>query len=393
MDIKALKELAYKAAEENIGLYNNVCNEIFTHPELGNREHYSSAFLTSEMEKLGFRVQYPYGGLETAFRCEIGSGSPKVAFLAEYDALPGYGPNNDQNGHACGHNWIAACTFGAADVLRRISEHFDGTVVFIGTPAEEGTGGKVDLVNAGCFDDIDAVFQAHLTGGRTQLNSRTLAIDSVEFTFEGVAAHAAGNPWKGVNALDASYLTFTGINALRQHMTPDARVHGIIEEGGVAPNIVPSHCVCKFFVRAADRDYLTELTQKVINCAKGAELMTGAKMSWRYFENSFDDLRCNPVLIDLMAKNLKDLGYDDFTTEEAVPSGSSDLGNVARVCPTCYLSLNAGNTDGTNCHEEAFLSHVNSETAYGRNLLAVKAMAATALDFLCDENVRKAIAK
>ena len=393
MDLKALKELAYKAAEENIGLYNNVCNEIFTHPELGNREHYSSAFLTSEMEKLGFRVQYPYGGLETAFRCEIGSGSPKVAFLAEYDALPGYGPNNDQNGHACGHNWIAACTFGAADVLRRISEHFDGTVVFIGTPAEEGTGGKVDLVNAGCFDDIDAVFQAHLTGGKTQLNSRTLAIDSVEFTFEGVAAHAAGNPWKGVNALDASYLTFTGINALRQHMTPDARVHGIIEEGGVAPNIVPSHCVCKFFVRAADRDYLTELTQKVINCAKGAELMTGAKMSWRYFENSFDDLRCNPVLIDLMAKNLKDLGYDDFTTEEAVPSGSSDLGNVARVCPTCYLSLNAGNTDGTNCHEEAFLSHVNSETAYGRNLLAVKAMAATALDFLCDENVRKAIAK
>ena len=393
MDLKALKELAYKAAEENIGLYNNVCNEIFTHPELGNREHYSSAFLTSEMEKLGFRVQYPYGGLETAFRCEIGSGSPKVAFLAEYDALPGYGPNNDQNGHACGHNWIAACTFGAADVLRRISEHFDGTVVFIGTPAEEGTGGKVDLVNAGCFDDIDAVFQAHLTGGKTQLNSRTLAIDSVEFTFEGVAAHASGNPWKGVNALDASYLTFTGINALRQHMTPDARVHGIIEEGGVAPNIVPSHCVCKFFVRAADRDYLTELTQKVINCAKGAELMTGAKMSWRYFENSFDDLRCNPVLIDLMAKNLKDLGYDDFTTEEAVPSGSSDLGNVARVCPTCYLSLNAGNTDGTNCHEEAFLSHVNSETAYGRNLLAVKAMAATALDFLCNENVRKAIAK
>ena len=393
MDLKALKELAYKAAEENIGLYNNVCNEIFTHPELGNREHYSSAFLTSEMEKLGFRVQYPYCGLETAFRCEIGSGSPKVAFLAEYDALPGYGPNNDQNGHACGHNWIAACTFGAADVLRRISEHFDGTVVFIGTPAEEGTGGKVDLVNAGCFDDIDAVFQAHLTGGKTQLNSRTLAIDSVEFTFEGVAAHASGNPWKGVNALDASYLTFTGINALRQHMTPDARVHGIIEEGGVAPNIVPSHCVCKFFVRAADRDYLTELTRKVINCAKGAELMTGAKMSWRYFENSFDDLRCNPVLIDLMAKNLKDLGYDDFTTEEAVPSGSSDLGNVARVCPTCYLSLNAGNTDGSNCHEEAFLSHVNSETAYGRNLLAVKAMAATALDFLCDENVRKAIAK
>lgn len=392
-NIQEVKQQAYRLAEENIALYNHICDEIFHHPELGNQEFYSSRFLVAEMEKRGFRVQYPYGGLDTAFRCEIGEGHPKVAFLAEYDALPGYGPNKNENGHACGHNWIAACTFGAADVLARLTEHFEGTIVYIGTPAEEGTGGKADLVKAGCFDDIDAAFQMHLTSGTTELNGRSLAIDSLEFTFEGVAAHAAGNPWKGVNALDASYLLFTGINALRQHITPDARIHGIIEEGGVAPNIVPSHCVCKFFVRAADRDYLNSLTEKVINCARGAELMTGAKMSYRYFENSFDDLRCNPVLVDCMAHNLDDIGYTTYNKEEKAPSGSTDLGNVSRVVPTCYVSLDVENTDGSACHEEPFLCHVNSELAYTANLRAVKAMAATALDVLMNAEVRQAIAK
>ncbi|MBQ6836492.1 MAG: amidohydrolase [Clostridia bacterium] len=251
--INELKNKAFALAEENIDLYNHICDEIFKHPEMGNEEYYSSKFLVTEMEKRGFRVQYPYGGLDTAFRCEIGEGSPKIAFLAEYDALPGYGPNKDQNGHACGHNWIAACTFGAADVLAQLKEHFNGTIVYIGTPAEEGTGGKVDLVNAGCFEDIDAAFQMHLTGGeKTELNGSSLAIDSLEFTFEGKAAHAAGAPWDGINALDAAYLMINGINALRQHVKPDTRIHGIIAEGGMAPNIVPNHAVYMVFCRAAD---------------------------------------------------------------------------------------------------------------------------------------------
>ena len=391
-NIHDLKLQAYELAEQNIKLYDNICDVIFNHPELGSEEYFSSQFLVDEMKKRGFRVTAPYGGVETAFRCEVGEGHPKVAFLAEYDALPGYGPNKDQNGHACGHNWIAACTFGAADVLAQLKEHFDGTIVYIGTPAEETVGGKVDLVKAGAFDDIDAVFQMHLTTGETELNSRSLAIDSVEFTFEGVASHAAGAPWKGVNALDAAYLTFTGINALRQHITPDARIHGIIEEGGVAPNIVPNHTVAKFFVRAADREYLNELTQKVINCAKGAELMTGAKMSWRYFENSFDDLKNNQLLVDKMAANLDELGVP-YNKELKAPSGSSDLGNVSHICPTCYVSMDVGNEDGSSCHEEAFLQYVNSELAYDKILKAVKAMSATALDVLLDKSLQKAIKK
>ena len=392
--INELKNKAFALAEENIDLYNHICDEIFRHPEMGNEEYYSSKFLVEEMEKRGFRVQYPYGGLDTAFRCEIGEGSPKIAFLAEYDALPGYGPNKDQPGHACGHNWIAACTFGAADVLAQLKEHFNGTIVYIGTPAEEGTGGKVDLVNAGCFDDIDAAFQMHLTGAeKTELNGSSLAIDSLEFTFEGKAAHAAGAPWDGINALDAAYLMINGINALRQHVKPDTRIHGIIAEGGMAPNIVPNHAVYKVFCRAADRDYLNTVTQKVINCAKGAELMTGATMSYRYYENSFDNLNCNPVLVEVMANNLTAMGYTNFGKEKKEPSGSTDLGNVSRVVPTCYVSLNVENTDGSTCHNEAFLAHVNGELAYKANLTAIKAMAASAIDVLLNEEIRNAIAK
>ena len=392
--INELKNKAFSLAEENIDLYNHICDEIFRHPEMGNEEYYSSKFLVTEMEKRGFRVQYPYGGLDTAFRCEIGESSPKIAFLAEYDALPGYGPNKDQPGHACGHNWIAACTFGAADVLAQLKEHFNGTIVYIGTPAEEGTGGKVDLVNAGCFDDIDAAFQMHLTGSeKTELNGSSLAIDSLEFTFEGKAAHAAGAPWDGINALDAAYLMINGINALRQHVKPDTRIHGIIAEGGMAPNIVPNHAVYKVFCRAADRDYLNTVTQKVINCAKGAELMTGATMSYRYYENSFDNLNCNPVLVEVMANNLTAMGYTNFNKEKKEPSGSTDLGNVSRVVPTCYVSLNVENTDGSTCHNEAFLAHVNGELAYKANLTAIKAMAASAIDVLMNEEIRNAIAK
>ena len=392
-NIHEVKQQVYAIAEQNIDLYNHICDEIFRHPELGNEEYYSSKFLVEEMTKRGFRVQYPYGGLDTAFRCEIGEGHPKIAFLAEYDALPGYGPERNQNGHACGHNWIAACTFGAADVLAQVKEHFNGTIVYIGTPAEEGTGGKVDLVNAGCFNDIDAAFQLHLTSGKTLLNGSGLAIDSLEFTFEGKAAHAAGAPWDGINALDAAYLMINGINALRQHVTPDTRIHGIIEDGGAAPNIVPAHAVYKVFCRAADRDYLNTVTQKVINCAKGAELMTGAKMSYRFYENSFDNLNCNPVLVEQMAKNLEAIGYTTFGKDKQAPSGSTDLGNVSRVVPTCYVSLDVENTDGSACHNEAFLAHVDGELAYKANLTAIKAMAACALDVFMDAELLASIAK
>lgn len=391
MDINEIKKEACRVAEEYMPLYRQVSETVYNYAELGNEEYKSTAFLAEKLREQGFRVELPYLGIPTAIRAEYGEGKPKVAFMAEYDALPGYGPDKNRNGHACGHNFIARNCFGARVTLSKLREDFPGTIVFIGAPAEETTGGKVDLIKKGAFRDIDAVIQIHIKGGDvTELGNTSLAIDSVEFTFEGVAAHAASFPERGVNALDAAYLTFDGINALRQHITPDARIHGIIKEGGVAANIVPNHTVAQFYVRAADREYLNTLTQKVINCAKGAELMTGAKMSYRYFENSFDNLKQNEVLKGIMEKNLHLAGEEKVDTRVLPPSGSSDIGNVSQTVPTVYVSMAAGNQDGSDCHEEAFLPYCTGE--YGAKALekAVKAQAYTAIDLFFDpENIEK----
>lgn len=394
IDIEQLKTEAARIAEECADSYRAVCQTVYDFHELGNQEYKSTAYLAQELEKMGFAVQLPYAGMDTAIRAEYGSGHPKIAFIAEYDALPGYGPNKNENGHACGHNFIAANTFGACAVLKELKDRhgFEGTIVYLGAPAEETTGGKVDLVKYGALSDIDVAMQIHISGGDvTRTGSRTLAIDSVEFTFEGVASHAAGAPEKGVNALDAAYLTFNGINALRQHITSDARIHGIITEGGVAANIVPNHAVAQFYVRAADRKYLTSLTEKVINCARGAELMTGAKMSYRYFENSFDNLSINPTLKALMEENLVRAGEKEEFIDKTpqLPSGSSDLGNISRVVPTVYVSLAVHNPDGSNCHEENFLPYCTGEYGFKALDIAVKAQAFTAIDVFANPDIIK----
>ena len=352
-------------------------NFLFSHPELGDCEVEGSAYLVKLLVKNGFRVCYPYQGLPTAFRAEYGNpNGTKAAFLAEYDALPGYGPKK-LPAHACGHNWIAASAVGAALILSRMKELSGGCVVVIGTPAEETAGRKIDLLKAGAFDDIDVVFQMHLAE-TTSLNTTALAIDPWMFEFFGKASHAAAFPFKGINALDAVNLTFAGIGALRQQLRPDVRIHGIVSDGGETPNIIPSRAVCKFYVRAADRSYLDEVSIKVKNCAKGAALMTGARVKISRFENSFDDLRINSVLRELMKENLIRCGIDDFSEGTHI-TGSTDIGNVSRRVPTFYGNIGVGN--GTaGAHEEAFLKFVNSKEAHGKLLKAAKAFALSACE-------------
>ncbi len=384
-----LKEYVYQTTEELIEEFKEVNDYIYAHPEMGNEEFISSQYLVEKIKEHGFETQYPYLDLDTAFRAELKCGEgPKIAFLAEYDALPGYGEKGDQVAHACGHNWIAASTYGACVVLSKLKEHFNGTIVFIGTPAEETTGGKCDLVNRGAFDDIDAAFQMHL-GAENNLNVVTLAIDSIEFNFEGVAAHAAAYPERGINALDAVQLTYAGINALRQHMQPDARVHGIITNGGQAANTVPNKAQCQFYIRAKKRAYLDELTQKVINCAKGAALMTGAELHYRNFENSYDDLVNNQKLIALAKETMMDLGVTDFVENDENASGSSDIGNVSHVCPTCYIELNTGANPPVYAHNEDFLTCVTGPLANDSLQIAIKTMAYTALQVYLDPSIVK----
>ena len=395
MELNELYELARELEAAGAKHYEEVCQRIYDYAELGEQEFQSSAYLKEQLEALGFTVTAPIGGLPTAFRAEYGSGHPKVAFLAEYDALPGYGPLKDQNGHACGHNWIAANTFGACDVLRQLYDrhHFTGTIVYMGCPAEEMLGGKVNMVDAGCFDDIDAAMQIHISGGiETKLAGQSLAIDSVEFTYHGVSSHAAGAPERGVNALDACYLMFDGVNALRQHVTPDARIHGVITNGGLAPNVVPALASSRWFVRAADRRYLNELTQKVINCARGGAMMTGAEMEWRYFENSYDNMKLNQTLIDAMAACMKAAGVENIITAEEAPRGSSDVGNVAWVTPTVACNMGIGNTDGAECHEESFLCNVIGERGFAGLHKAVLSQAFLALRIFTDADMQKELA-
>ena len=297
---------------------------VFNHAELGSEEFKSCKYLVEKLKEHGFTVTCPYLDLDTAFRAELYCGEgPKVAVLPEYDALPGYGPNKDEVAHACGHNWIAASTLGAA---------------------------------------------------------LTLAMDSIEFRFQGTASHAAAYPEKGVNALDAVNLMFAGINAMRQQTRNDARVAGIITSGGAACNIIPDYAACQFYIRAKDRAYLEELTQKVINCANGAELMTGAKLEYFNFENSYDDLVYHDGLRALMHKNLNDLGVTDFVDSDEEASGSSDIGNVSHVCPTVYCELDTGARPKVFAHHETFLKYVHGKMARHTLHTATKALAATALD-------------
>lgn len=363
--------LLLKSEIENISEY------LFYHPELGDSEFLSSKYLVDLLKENGFKTEYPYLEIETAFKAEFGDNNgPRIAFLPEYDALPGYGPDK-KNAHACGHNWIAAITVGAALVLSKLQDDFKGKIVVIGTPAEETVGRKVDMVSKGAFENIDAVFQMHL-GANTSLNSSSLAMDAFEFKFNGKASHAASSPHEGINALDAVNLTFAGISALRQQLKSDVRIHGIVTEGGYAPNIIPEQCTCRFEVRSEKRSYLNEVSERVKNCAKGAALMTGTKLEISNFENSFDDLMVNSTLTEIAKKNLERCGIKDFIDRKD-PPGSTDLGNVSYVCPTMYGNIGVG--DGkTKPHEEKFLDYVNSTEAKEKALMVVQALCYSALE-------------
>ena len=378
-----IKEKLYNNIENLKNEIENISEFVFEHAELGNEEYISSAYLVQKLKEYGFQVTYPYLDIPTAFRAEYKKGDGlKIAFLPEYDALPGYGETKDKNAHACGHNWIAATTLGAAIGLATLDENFNGTIVVIGTPAEETVGGKCELADKGAFSDIDAVIQMHL-GAENNINVLTLAMDSIEFNFSGVASHAAAYPEKGVNALDAVNLMFAGVNALRQHMKADARVAGIITESGMACNIVPDKASCRYYIRSKERTYLKELTQKIINCARGAALMTGAELEYHNFENSYDNLIYNESLRNLLKTNLEDLGVSNFV-DDFEASGSSDIGNISQVCPTVYCEIDTGAYPKVFAHHETFLDYVHEENARTTLDIATKAMAYTALQIFLD---------
>jgi amidohydrolase len=346
---------------------------IHDNPELGLKEEKASAWLTNYLEDSGFHVERGTAGLTTAFRATYGQRSPRIALLAEYDALP-------KIGHGCGHNIIAASAVGAGVASKSIIDQLGGSVVVLGTPAEEVIGGKIDMVKAGAFKEIDVAMIVH-PDVRNMPTEMALACSILEVEFFGRPAHAAAQPHRGINALDALILAFTSINSLRQHIRGDARIHGIITDGGEAPNIVPAHSAAVFFIRALDDDYLAELKDKVLNCFTGASVASGARLEYRWSDNTYSPMKNNMTLAELFKQNLELLGRQVQTFDPHFGLGSTDMGNVSQVVPSIHPTI-AIAPPQILTHTPEFAAAAASEAGHEGLMDAAKAMAMTVVDIL-----------
>jgi len=361
-----------------------ISRTIHGNPELGLKEYKSSELLAGELEKNGFVVERKVAGMDTAFKATFKGkqGGPVIALLAEYDALP-------EIGHACGHNLIATIALGAGLALSKAMSRLKGDVVVLGTPDEEGSGGKVTMMESGLLKDIDAAMIVH-PSSKTQVIADILAISSVEIRFKGKAAHASSSPDKGINALDAVIQTFNGINALRQHVRSDVRIHGIITDGGKRPNIVPETAAAFFFVRAADRKYKDKILRRVKKCAQGAAAATGAKLEFIVRPRALDDMKNNTTMAKLFEKNLKVLGEKVQAPDPKAGKGSTDMGNVSYVVPSIHPSIAIGPRKLAG-HSREFAEASVSERGHEAMLIAAKAMALTSVDLFTDEALMKKV--
>jgi len=361
------------AIKEELG---NVSRYIFENPELSFAEYKAARLLAEKLEKASFCVEMGVAGLATAIRAvhPARNPGPKVAIIAEYDALP-------EVGHACGHNLIAAAALGASLALGRIKKDLPGTLVFFGTPGEESVGGKVTIVNAGLFDDIDAAMMFH-PSHYTAVDIGSLAINEIRIEFFGKASHSAGSPEKGVNALDTVIQTFNAINALRQHIKDGARIHGVVTDGGLRPNIVPEHAAAYFYVRAASETYCVELVQKLRRCAEGAALATGATLSFEVVPSN-KPMKPNRALGEACARALKELGISLTPPSPEAGMGSTDMGDVSQVAPAIELEIQICGPD-IPFHSRGFAEVAGSAHAQEVMLTAAKALAMTAIDVFTD---------
>jgi amidohydrolase len=347
-------------------------------PEIAYQEHRAAERIAAFLETNGFAVERGYAHLATSYRASATgrTGGPTVAILAEYDALPDIG-------HACGHNLIALMGTAAAVGVRAVIDGLPGKLLAIGTPAEEGGGGKVALVRAGGFDDVDVAMMVH-PSSRTLSHRTSLASNRVDVEFFGRAAHAAAQPDRGINALDGILQTFNNVNAMRQQLKPEARVHGIITSGGSAANIIPEYAMAKFSVRALDRRYQQEVLERFKACAEGAAVATGTRVKITVHENSgYENMAPSLPLAERWSTHLRSLGHTVATTMEDERMGSTDMGNVSQLIPAIHPYIGIA-PEGTPGHSNAFRDAAGTPEAQESALAAAKAMALTTIDLLTE---------
>ena len=343
MSRKQTAEQALTAVEEELC---SISTWMYENPEEAYQEFESSRRLAEFLGGHGFEVTYPAYGLETAFEATVGNTGPRVVICCEYDALPGVG-------HACGHNIIATSSVGAGVALAGLADELGIRVTVLGTPAEESGGGKIDLINAGAFEEAAASMLIH-PSIRNLADPRLLAAQGFTVEYHGKESHAAATPHVGINALDAFVQAYNSIATLRQQFTGGDRVHGVIDSGGVAPNVIPAYTKSRWIIRAATAERFDELRRKVMACFEAAATATACRLEVLTESEPYNELVSDPVLIDLFVANSQAVGRAMPTFAElGVPTfASSDMGNVSRLVPSIHPSV-AIETDAVN-HQPEF---------------------------------------
>lgn len=355
---------------------------VHANPELGYEEHVSSKAVADLAESAGFVVERSSAGLATAFRATSGDGALQIVLCAEFDALPDVG-------HACGHNIIAASSLGAAVGLAAVADEIDATVTLLGTPSEEGGGGKIDLINAGYFDNAHFAMMVHPWPSE-RLEARCLAVDHFDVIYSGREAHASAAPWEGVNALDALTIAQVALGLLRQQLPPGDQIHGIVESSGSAANIIPSRAVGRFMARSITSERLAHLRARVDACFEAGSLATGAGLEIVEIGHQFSHMVSDTDILGHYRRAAEALGRH-FTDDDAglpAPTISTDMANVSLVVPSIHPLIRI-ETNGAVNHQPAFTDSCLGPSAERAVIDGAKALANTAIAVAGDASLRE----
>ena len=369
MDVDAAKERLVEEVDARAETLLHASHRIHDNPELLFEERYAADLLCDALERAGLDVERGAYGLETAFAARAGTDGPLIAVLCEYDALPGIG-------HGCGHNIIATAGLGAGLAAAALAEEAGGRVVVLGTPAEEGGGGKIFMGEAGAFDGVDAAMMVH-PAGADLMAMNVIAIATWEVEYFGQEAHAAAFPHLGRNALDAAVLGYNAVAALRQHIRPTERIHGVFTKAGDKPNIVPDHTVAEWYVRSDTIGSLQPLKERVLACLEAGASAAGCRMEYRATCPEYSDLRTNGPMADLYAANATRVGRQPRAFDSV--TGSTDMGNVSYLVPSIHPMIKVSPPD-VAIHTRDFARWAASPEGDRAVLDGAKAMAMTVAD-------------
>ncbi|MET1041090.1 MAG: M20 family metallopeptidase [Acidimicrobiales bacterium] len=377
MDVDTVKDRLAHEVERRADVLLEISHSIHEHPELCYEEHHAHDLLAGVLEDEGFDVERGAAGMDTAFVAKAGTGDgPTIGVFCEYDALP-------EIGHACGHNVIGAAGLGAGLAAATVAEELGGRVVVLGSPAEEGGGGKVFLEERGALDGLDAAMMIHPADGDLQAMN-VIAIQQVHVEYHGLAAHAAAFPHKGRNALDAAVLGYMNVAALRQHIRPTERIHGVFTDAGDKPNIVPKYAAAEWYVRSPTLRLLQGLKERVLTCLEAGALASGCTMDHEWQDPAYADMISNPVLVDLFSANAERTGRNLADPDLAAGVvGSTDMGNVSYVVPSLHPML-AVAPPGISIHTPEFTAFARGEEGDRAVLDGARAMAMTVVDLWLD---------